>query len=120
MNAPVAVRQLIKRVLQQVHNFKVDVIAGDARAAACKYYKKQEYRDLYNSSVAIRLREKHREVNEGRPFASRLQIDYGKIIIPCTSAPQVILIVASWPFSQGPRIMITLWSNSRERMEDYE
>ena len=39
--------------------------------------KRQEYQDLYNSSVAIRLREKHREVNEGRPFESRLQIEVG-------------------------------------------
>ena len=62
MNAPAAVRQFFKTVLQQVHHFKVDVIAGDANAAAYKYYKKQEYQDLHNSSVAVMLREMQREV----------------------------------------------------------
>ena len=62
MNAPAAVRQFFKTVLQQVHRFKVDVIAGDANAAAYKYYKKQEYQDLHNSSVAVMLREMQREV----------------------------------------------------------
>ena len=37
MNAPVSVKQFIKTVLQQVHYLKVDVIAGDANAAAYKY-----------------------------------------------------------------------------------
>ena len=55
MNAPAAVRQFFKTVLQQVHHFKVDVIAGDANAAY-KYYKHQEYQDLHISSVAIMLR----------------------------------------------------------------
>ena len=56
MNAPAAVRQFFKTVLQQVHHFKVDVIAGDANAAAYKYYRNQGYQDLHNSSVAIMLR----------------------------------------------------------------
>ena len=34
MKSPLRVRQSFKTVLQQVHHFKVDVIAGDANAAA--------------------------------------------------------------------------------------
>ena len=34
MKSPLCVRQFFKTVLQQVHHFKVDVIAGDANAAA--------------------------------------------------------------------------------------
>ena len=63
-------------MLQQVCHFKVDVIAGDANAAAYKYYKKQEYQDLFNSSVAIRLREVQREVSMGPPFENKLHIDF--------------------------------------------
>ena len=59
-----------------MYNFKVDVIAGDANSAACEYLRKHEYRDLYNSSVAVMLREIQREVDEGRPFEDRLYIDY--------------------------------------------
>ena len=44
--------------------------------AAYKYYRKQEYQDLYNSSVAVMLREMQREVNMDRPFESRLHTDY--------------------------------------------
>ena len=73
MNAPGSVRKLFKKVLEQVNNFLVDVIAGDANAATYKYFKKQEYQDLYNSSVAIMLREIQCEVNEGRPLESILQ-----------------------------------------------
>ena len=67
---------VFKTVLQQVHHFKVDVIAGDANAAAYKNFKKQQYQDLYNSSVAVMLREMQREVNTGRPFERRLHNDY--------------------------------------------
>ena len=48
MKSLAAVRQLFKTVLQQVCHFKVVVIAGDANAAAYKYYKSQEYQDLHN------------------------------------------------------------------------
>ena len=68
-----SVRKFFDMALQQVYNFKVDVIAN---AAAHKHSKKQEYQDLYNSSVAIMLREMQREVNEGRPFESRLHNDH--------------------------------------------
>ena len=62
-------------VFHKVHHFKVDVIAGDANAAAYNYYKKQEYEDLYNSSVAVMMREMQREVNMGRPYESRRHND---------------------------------------------
>ena len=55
-------------VLQQVYHFKVDVIVGDANAAAYKYYKKQEHQDLHDSSVAVMLGEIQREVNTGHTF----------------------------------------------------
>ena len=47
MTAPRSVRKFFKKVLQQVYNFNVDVIVGDANAAA--------YQDLHNSSVAVML-----------------------------------------------------------------
>ena len=62
-------------MLQQVYHFKVVVIARDANAAAYKYYKKQEYQDLHDSSVAVMLREMQREVNTEHPFERRL-LDY--------------------------------------------
>ena len=52
------------------------LVSGDANAAAYKYYEKQEYQDLHNSSVAIMLREMRREVNMGLPFENKLHIDY--------------------------------------------
>ena len=72
---PASVLQFFKTLLQQMHHFKVDVIAGDANAAAYKYHKKLEYQDLHNSSVAIMLREMQREVNMGLSFENRLHID---------------------------------------------
>ena len=76
LKAPYRVRQFFKTVLRQVHNNRVDVIAGDATAAAYRYYKRQEEQDLHNSSVAVMLREMQREVNTGRRYACRLHIDY--------------------------------------------
>ena len=76
MKSPLRVRQFFKTVLQQVHHFKVDVVAGDANAAAYKYLRKQQYQDVYHSSIAVRLRKMQREVNTGRPFESRLHMDY--------------------------------------------
>ena len=76
----------------------VDVIAGDANAAAYKYYQSQEYQDLYNFSVAVMLREMQREV-------THLKAGFTSIILPIiitVSSPQkMILIVALWPFSHG-------------------
>ena len=82
MKSPDAVRQFFQTVLQQVCHFKVDVIAGDVNAATNKNYKNQEYQDLYDSSIAVMLREMQREVNTGHPFGSRLHIDYSSNIHP--------------------------------------
>ena len=76
MNSLAAVREIFGTVLQQVCHFKVDVIVGDANAAAYKYCKRQEHEDLHNSSVAVMLREMQREVNTGHPVERRLHIDY--------------------------------------------
>ena len=65
IQSPAGVREFFKKVLQQVCHFEVDVIAGDANAAAYTYYKKQEYQDLHDSSVSVMLREMQREVNPG-------------------------------------------------------
>ena len=76
MRAPYRVRQFFAKVLKKVQHYRVDVIAGDANAAAYKYYKRQEYQDLYNSSVSVMLRDMQPEVNKNRQFQSRLHIDY--------------------------------------------
>ena len=76
MMSPTSVRELFKMVLQQVCHFKVDVIAGDANAAAKRSYKSQEYQDLCNSLADFTLREMPREVNTGHPFEKGLYIDY--------------------------------------------
>ena len=67
MNAPVSVQQIIKTVLQQVHHFEVDVIAGDANAAAYKYNKRQENQESAQFlSCHYGKREMRRDVNTGR------------------------------------------------------
>ena len=53
MKSPAAVREFFETVLQQVRHFKVDVIAGNAKAAAYMYYKNQEYQDLYDFPVVV-------------------------------------------------------------------
>ena len=78
----------------------VDVIAGDANAAAYIYYKSQEYPDLYNSSVAVMLREMQREVKTGHPFeAGFFTLIILPIMILLSFTQQMILIVALWLFS---------------------
>ena len=101
MNAPVSVEQIIQTVLQQVHHFEVDVIAGDANAAAYKYNKRQENQDLHSSSVAIMLREMRREVNTGCHLKAGFTLIILPIIILLSVAQKVILIVALWLFSNG-------------------
>ena len=76
MRAPYRVRQFFAKLLRKEQHYKVDVLAGDANAAAYKYYKRQEYQELYNSSVVVMLREVQREVNRNRRFQNRLHIDY--------------------------------------------
>ena len=75
MNSPAAVREFFAAVLQQVCHFKVDVIAEMPKPQHTNATKKQEHQDLYNSSVAILLREMQREVNVGLSFQNRLHID---------------------------------------------
>ena len=112
-------------MLQHVHNFKVDVIAGDASAAAYKYIKKQQYQDLYNSSGAVMFREMLREVNTRRPFESRLHIDYytNNHFSQLSSASDLaccLLAILSRGKPPGPRIMREFWSNSRVRIQGNE
>ena len=118
MKSPLRVRQFFKTVLQQVHHFKVDVIAGHANAAAYKYFKKQQYQDFYNSSVAVMLREMQREVNTGRPFESRhnhfSQLNSASDLDCCFMA------TLSRRKPPGPRNMMKFWSNSRERIQGNE
>ena len=76
MRAPHRVRQFFARVLKKVQHCGVDVVAGDATAAAYRYCKRQEYQDLYNFSVAVMSREMPREVNMNRPFQSRHHGDH--------------------------------------------
>ena len=42
MTAPASGRRFFKTAPQQVYNLKVDVIAGDAHAAAYKFFKRQD------------------------------------------------------------------------------
>ena len=109
-NSPAAVRELSKTALQQVCHFKVDVIVGDANAAAYKYYKRQEHQDLHGSSVEVLLREMQREVNTGHPFGNRLHIDYSTNNHPL-HADCCFMAILSWEKPTGPRIMRKLWSN---------
>ena len=87
MKSPAAVREFFETVLQQVRHFKVDVIAGDGKAAAYMYCKNEEYQDLYETSVVVTLREMQREVRH---------IDYSTKSIHLSFTQQMILIVALW------------------------
>ena len=108
-----------------MYNFKVDIIAGGANAAAYKFYRRQDYQYLHNSSVASMLREMQREVNMGRPFESRLHIDYNtnNHFSQLRSAGDLdccfmaILLRRKPP---GPRIMRNLWRNSRAQPRNNE
>ena len=117
MNSPAAVREFFGTVLQHVCHFKVDVIAGGANAAAYKCYKKkQEYQDLFNSSVAIMFGEMQREVNMGHPLENRLHIDYSTTNHPtqlhaANDIDCCFMAILSWRKPAGPRIMRKLWSN---------
>ena len=113
MTASAAFQQFCKTVLQQVHHFKADVIAGDVNTAACRCYKKQVFQDLYNSSVVVMLKKMQREVNTGPPFESILHVDYYTKIIFLSFAQQAISIVATWLFSHGKNHLDPeLWEHS--------
>ena len=125
MKAPYRVRQFYKTVLQQVHHLKVDVIAGDANAPAYKYYKNQEYQVLFNSSVAVMLREMQREFNTGRPLERRLHIDFNtnnhfSQLRSASDLDCCFMAILSWEKPFGPRIMRKLWRNTRARTQGNE
>ena len=112
MKSPLRVRQFFKTVLQHVHN-SGDVIAGDANAAAYKYFKKQQHQDLYNSSVAIMLRKMQREGNEGRPFESRTHIDsyINNHFSQLGSASDLDLLLHGYSLTEK-----TTWTQNHERI----
>ena len=83
MKSPASVREFFKTVLQQVCHLKVDVIAEEANAAAYKYYKNQEYQDLYSSSVAVMLRER---CNVRSIRDTHLKASFILIILPIPSS----------------------------------
>ena len=88
-------------MLQQVYHFKADVIAGDANTATYKYCKNQEYQDLYDSLVAVMLREMQREVNTDTHLKAGFTLIILPTIIRHSFTQQVILIVALWLFFHG-------------------
>ena len=54
MKAPYRVREFFaKKYSRRYNTAGLMYFGGDANAAANKYYKKQEYQDLYNSSVCF-------------------------------------------------------------------
>ena len=119
MTALGSVRKIFKTVLQQVHHVKVDVIAGDANAAAYKNYNKQEYQHLHNSSVAVMLREMQRVVNMGRPCESSLHIDNNANNHFSQLGSAGDLDCASWPFShEENHLDPEFWSNEKRKGQD--
>ena len=120
MNAPAAVRQFLKTVLQQVCHFKIDVIAGDANATAYKHYKRQEYQDLHNSCCHHVERCNVRSIRDAHLKASFTSI-IKPIIILLSFTQEEILTVVLWLFSHGKaswiQIMRQLWSNSRKQTQ---
>ena len=95
---------------------KVDVIAGDANAAPFKYYKNQEYQDLYDSSVAVMLREMQREVNTGHTFEIKLHIvcstnNHPAQLHAANETDCCFMAIPSWEKRAGPRTMRKFWSN---------
>ena len=72
--------------------------------------------DLYNSSVAIMLREMQREVNMGLPFGHKLRIDYSTNNHPtqlhaASDIDCCFMAILSWRKPARPRIMRKLSSN---------
>ena len=76
LRVPYCVRHFFAKVLKKVRHFRVDVVAGDATAAAYRYQQRKEYQYFCNFWVAVMLREMQREVNMNRPFQSRRHCDY--------------------------------------------
>ena len=72
--------------------------------------------DLYDSSVAVMLREMQRDVNTGHPFGSRAHIDYSTNNHPpqfhaADDLDCCFVAVLSWGKPVGPRIMRQFWGN---------
>ena len=125
MKTPHNVLQFFAKVLKKVQHYKVDVIAGDAIAASYQDYKRQEYQDLYNSSVAVMFREMQREINMGRPFESRLHIGNStnhnhSQLRSADDFDGCCVASLSWRKPPGPRIMRKLWSNTCEPTQNKE
>ena len=125
MTTLATVRLFFKTVLQQVHHFKVDVMAAVVIAAAYKYYLRQEYQDLYNSSGAVMLREMQREVMTGRPRESRLHLDFSTNTHPSQLRPAseldcCFMAILPWRKPHRSRIMRKLGCKSRERTQGNE
>ena len=76
LRAPYRVWHFFAKILKKVRHYRVDVVAGDATAAAYRYQQRQEYQYLCNFWVAVILREMQREANMNRPFQSRRHCDY--------------------------------------------
>ena len=125
MEAPYRVRHFFAKVLKKVQHYRVDAIAGDANEAAYEYYKRQEYQNLYNFSVAVMLREMEREVDMDRPFESKLHIDYStnnhhSQLRSTDYLDCCFIAILSCGKPPRPRIMKKLWSNTRERTQRKE
>ena len=122
MNAPVSVEQFIKTALQPMHHFEVDVIAGDANAAAYKYNRRQENQDLHNSSVAIVSREMRREVNTGRFFERRLHVDcsannHSSRRSSASDLDCCFMVILSWRKPPGPNLRDKTQGNEKRQVE---
>ena len=117
--------QFFAKVHKKVQHCRVDVLAGGANASANKYYKRHEYQDLHNFSVAVTLRDMQREVDIDRPMESRHQIDYWtnnhNSQLRSTDYPDCcFMAILSRREPLGPRIVRKLWSNTRERTQSKE
>ena len=71
------------------------------------------------------LREMQREVNTGRPFESRLHIDYNtnnhfSQLRTASHLDCCFMAILSWREPPGPKIMRKLWSKTRERTQGNE
>ena len=71
LRAPHRVRQVFAQALKKVQHHRVDVVVGDATAAAYRYYKRQEYQALYNSSIAVTLRENSTKIQHEPPISEQ-------------------------------------------------
>ena len=71
LRVPHRVRQVFAQALKKVHHHRVDVVVGDATAAAYRYYKKQEYQALYNSCITVTLRENSTKIQHEPPISEQ-------------------------------------------------